>query len=102
MITGIYGPNDDNPKFYEDKIFQLIDEFDPQYCLFGGDFNLVLDQSKDTYNYLHNNNVRARTCVLEDLFTFRNPLTAVSPFKLGAMHTLSTFSGKPNRAAGSL
>ena len=60
LITGVYGPNEDNPIFSEEKIFTLIDEFNPQYCLFGGDFNLVLNQEKDTYNYLHNNNIKAR------------------------------------------
>ena len=67
LITGIYGPNEDSPGFYNEQIFPLIDQFDPEYSLIGGDWNMVLDQSKDTHNYLHENNIQAKKQVLEKM-----------------------------------
>ena len=67
LLTALYGPNTDSPSFYTDKIFSLADEWQPQHAIYGGDWNLVLDQAKDTHNYLHENNVNARNAVLKGM-----------------------------------
>ena len=35
------------------------------HCIYGGDWNLVLSQARDTHNYMHENNVNARKAVLQ-------------------------------------
>ena len=67
LLTTIYGPNTDSPDFYLTKVFKLIDEWQPDFPIFGGDWNMVLDQRKDTHNYLHDNNVNARNVVLKKI-----------------------------------
>ena len=59
----MYGPNSENPKFYE-VIKNLIDEENFDYNLICGDLNLVLNPEIDSYNYKHINNPRARQSVL--------------------------------------
>ena len=58
-INGIYGPNTDNPIFYKEVVFPTIKDWNPDYSIFTGDWNLVLNQKLDTYNYIHNNNPNA-------------------------------------------
>ena len=67
LLTAIYGPNTDCPSFYTDKIFSLANEWQPEHAIYGGDWNLVLDQAKDTHNYIHNNNINARKAVLKGM-----------------------------------
>ena len=58
LISALYGPNEDSPDFYKYKVFNRIDLWQPVY---GGDWNLVLDQKLDTKNYIHENNLQAKT-----------------------------------------
>ena len=60
LLSAIYGPNEDNPHFYRDKVFSLIEDWEPDFAVYAGDWNLVLNQNLDTKNYLHENNLRAR------------------------------------------
>ena len=62
-IVNIYGPNTDSPNFYK-HIERKIHEIDNNKVIILGDFNLVLDVEKDTYNYKHINNPQARKTVL--------------------------------------
>lgn len=62
-LVNIYGPNEDNPHFYENLI-QKISEFENENVIICGDWNLVLDIEKDYDNYLHINNPKARKVVL--------------------------------------
>ena len=62
-LANIYGPNEDNPNFYE-TLKRNIAEFENENVIICGDWNLVLDFEKDCYNYLHINNPRARNVVL--------------------------------------
>lgn len=64
VLTSIYGPNDDQPQFYK-KLQQHIKSFENDKVIICGDWNLVLDQEKDTENYRHINNPRARNEVLK-------------------------------------
>ena len=47
LISCIYGPNQDVPSFYQD-LFDQLPNYDSKHILIGGDFNLVLDQEKDS------------------------------------------------------
>lgn len=44
-LINVYGPNDDNPKFFNDLL--LLTASLPGYYLIAGDINCVLDPSKD-------------------------------------------------------
>ena len=63
LIT-IYAPNVDNPNFFR-TIENLTLISDADYNLLCGDFNLVLDPSKDAFNYHKINNPNSRHSVLE-------------------------------------
>ena len=70
LLEGIYGPNSDSPLFYEQIAFKKILEWQPDYTICGGDFNLVLDPKIDTKNYLHINNPLARQELLKQIGMF--------------------------------
>ena len=63
-LVSIYGPNDDNPQFYE-NIMSIVEEFGNENFIICGDFNLVLCPELDYCNYLHVNNPKSREKVLE-------------------------------------
>ena len=63
-LVNIYGPNTDSPEFFK-KIENKINEISNHKVMIMGDFNLVLDTYKDTYNYKHINNPQARNKVMD-------------------------------------
>lgn len=63
-LVNIYGPNSDQPGFYE-NIRNMFLELDNEYFILCGDFNLVLNPDIDTYNYISINNPKAREKLLE-------------------------------------
>ncbi|KAJ8043548.1 LINE-1 retrotransposable element ORF2 protein [Holothuria leucospilota] len=65
-LISLYGPNNDNPSFYQ-KLQDLVSDFDNTHCIIVGDWNLSLNQNLDTSNYLHENNPRSKKVVLEFL-----------------------------------
>ena len=62
-LANIYGPNEDNPNFYENLIKNIAD-FENENVIVGGDWNLILNTEKDCDKYLHVNNLKARRVVL--------------------------------------
>ena len=62
-LLSIYGPNRDEPSFFTELINNL-NNFD-NYIIMTGDFNLVIEPSKDSYNYVNINNPNAREKVLQ-------------------------------------
>ena len=54
-MVNIYGPNKDNPIFYK-KIFNIISNEGITNWIIVGDWNLVLNQNLDTWNYKSVNN----------------------------------------------
>ena len=62
LLVNLYGPNRDSPEFYN-GIKDYIANPDFQNVIIAGDFNLILDPSKDCENYRNVNNPRAREVV---------------------------------------
>ena len=62
----IYGPNNDNPDFY-DTVREVLLDFENEYFILCGAFNLALNPSQDTNNHMYCgiNNPKARRNVLE-------------------------------------
>lgn len=64
LLVNIYGPNCDSPEFFQ-SLHSSIDEFQGDFIIIGGDFNLVQDKEIDYYKYKHTGNPKAREVVLE-------------------------------------
>jgi exonuclease III len=62
-LISLYGPNDDKPEFYK-NIKTILNHFENESVLLCGDWNLVLNPSRDSYNYKNINNPKAREEVL--------------------------------------
>ena len=67
LLEGLHGPNIDSPLFYSEKAFKKILEWQPDYTICAGDFNLVLNPEIDLKNYLHLNNPLARQELLDQM-----------------------------------
>ena len=63
-LVNIYGPNNDNPQFYE-QMKQQIEEFKNDHVIKCGDWNMIMDVEIDSFNYVNINNPRARQSVLQ-------------------------------------
>ena len=53
-IINIYAPNKDDPDFFNSIIEKIEENSDCDVTVLGGDFNLVIDPSKDRLKSLHN------------------------------------------------
>ena len=82
-LACIYGPNSDEPKFYEKIVFDQLQrcQENSDFCLIGGDWNISLDQGLDTYGYKSENNINSKKQILScmeslgliDIFRELNP-----------------------------
>ena len=70
LIEGVYGPNRDDPAFYSDEVFKKLNEWNPSYAIYAGDWNIALDPNLDTLNYNNYNNPRARAQLLNKMAEF--------------------------------
>ena len=59
VLGSIYGPNRDEPQFYE-HLAEILDSVDYDHVILGGDFNLVMDTQNDCFGYVRENNVNAK------------------------------------------
>ena len=66
QLINLYGPNKDNPLFYN-NISKILEVSDEMYALLCGDFNLALNPEKDILNYHNINNPNSRMLVLETI-----------------------------------
>ena len=80
-LVTIYGPNEDKPTFY-DGIKRVVENLDNPHCILCGDWNLVQDQTLDTFNYFHVNNPKARKTVLE----IKNHFNLIDPWRHQNQH----------------
>ena len=83
IIVNVYGPNNDNPDFFE-HLEEMVESLgSPEHIIFGGDWNLVRNYELDCFNYRRQNNVNAsnqvdelcRNLDLFDVWRDRNPET---------------------------
>ena len=63
-LVNLYGPNNDNPSFYE-KLQNEINNFGNNNIIMVGDWNLLLNPDTDGSNYKHRNNPNARQKILK-------------------------------------
>ena len=77
LIEGIYGPNADTPIFFSDEVFKRMKDWDPNFAIYVGDWNIVLNPDLDTFGYQHVNNPRAR----QELQTKINELELIDIFR---------------------
>ena len=83
LLNVIYGPNTDDPDFYQNEVFKNYDNLDIDHFIYCGDWNMALNQKLDTKNYSHENNVNARNSVLAkmnendfiDIWRYQNPIS---------------------------
>ena len=75
-LINIYGPNEDNPKFY-DTITEIIEKFNNKETIICGDFNLVQSFELYTFNYIKVNNPKAREKILD----IKETMNLVDPFR---------------------
>ena len=67
LLECLYGPNQDTPEFYNDMVFKKITEWNPDFSIFAGDFNVVLEPSMDTKNYQNVNNPNAMQALKDQI-----------------------------------
>ena len=63
-LINLYGPNTDNPNFFQ-KISTYIDDIGNTEIIICGDYNCVINPELDYYNYKGINNAKARDEVLK-------------------------------------
>ena len=64
-LVTIYGPNRDEPDFYDNLKKNILKLNDDNPVVICGDWNLVLNPKLDLYNYVNVNNPRARDKVID-------------------------------------
>ena len=69
LMINIYGPNKDCPVFFE-NLFKLIDKEGIKNWIITGDWNMVLDQNLDTWNYKSTNNPNSTLTVKQYIKRF--------------------------------
>ena len=67
LLEGLYGPNQDCPDFYKNEVFKKIEEWEPTYSIFVGDWNVALNQNIDTKNYMQDNNQQSRRAIQDKI-----------------------------------
>ena len=67
LLEGVYGPNEDSPNFYANTVFNKIEEWEPSFSIFAGDWNVALDPTLDTKNYQNDNNANARRAIKDKM-----------------------------------
>ncbi len=75
-LISVYGPNKDDPSFYE-NLKEKIEDFQNISIIICGDWNMVQDFDLDTDGYIHRNNPNARHVVLD----YKEELELVDPWR---------------------
>lgn len=76
-LVNIYGPNSDEYAFFE-RICDILEEFDNEFVIICGDWNLTQDFNLDCYNYINHGHPRSRS-VVEKL---KNNYNLVDPWRI--------------------
>ena len=59
LIGSVYGPNRDEPQFYE-KLETILEDTEYDHVVLGGDFKFIIDTQADCFGYTNENNVNAK------------------------------------------
>ena len=59
LLINVYGPNRDNPEFYEHLEEEVLKFDHVNNFIFAGDWNLIRNFDLDCFNYRHHNNIEA-------------------------------------------
>ena len=93
LLINIYGQNRDSPVFYE-NISRIINQYDGDFIIMGGDFNLVQNFSIDCSNYVNINNPNARN----KLLNIKTEYDLVDPWRIQHENTKRyTWFGQNNK-----
>ena len=81
-LINLYGPNKDEPRFFE-KINDIIEDFNNDFIIICGDWNLTQDFRKDCFNYVTHNYPKSRSMVdkLKNDFNLVDPWRTFYPEK---------------------
>jgi len=95
-LISIYGPNADDPIFY-DTINDIINNFQSASVILCGDWNTVQNQNLDTKHYVRENNIRARerVSILKEELELFDPWRVSFPNK----HQYTWFQRNPVKMA---
>ena len=63
-FINIYGPNTDNPNFFE-NIYDYLEQIEIDHVVIGGDMNFTVDPDNDCLNYRRENNLNAKSKFLQ-------------------------------------
>ena len=68
-LSCVYGPNQDHPDFYKDVVFPRTEKCSEtsDFIVMGGDWNIALDQSLDTFGYTSVNNQNAKNTLKDNI-----------------------------------
>ena len=59
LIIGVYAPSQgDDPKFFKDEVFPILDNAEYDHVVLGGDWNLGMDEDLDYLGYNNTDSVR--------------------------------------------
>ena len=75
LVIGVYGPSEstDNPDYFINNLFPVIDEKEYDHLIAAGDWNITLDPDKDNLGYADPHNYKKLTRgVLKREFSSRN------------------------------
>lgn len=74
-LVNLYGPNKDNPDFFFTEISSIIEEYESEFIIMCGDWNLVQNFGLDCYNYIKENNIQSKSEVeaLKSKFNLIDP-----------------------------
>ena len=80
LLINAYGPNIDNPTFFQ-TVKRQINTIDHDYFILCGDLNVTLNPQIDTFNYVGQNNSKSRDSLLDvmnsssliDIYRHLNP-----------------------------
>jgi exonuclease III len=64
VLINVYGPNRDNPTFYQ-NLQNILKQFENCSVIIAGDWNLVMDPTLDYHNYKHTHNIKAQEEVVK-------------------------------------
>ena len=81
-LINLYGPSKDEPSFFE-NIYDILDDFDNEFVVLCGDWNLLQDYNLDSYNYMAHNYPRSRSVVekIKNDFNLIDPWRVLNPQK---------------------